>query len=164
MRFHFDFRGLWYLHSTGIVHGDVKPQNILVSKDLRQVKLCDFGVSRLKLKIRETQTALTSIQGTFYMMAPETFLRNIKPNFQTDIWCTRATVEIFLQRDCWTNAPDGMEDNDFIKACMEQETEPHGMAALKAKHNDIYDIVCTTMCYDADARTTAKQLYEAMNA
>lgn len=39
-------KGLEYLHHTVyILHGDIKSYNVLVSKDLKKVKLCDFGVS-----------------------------------------------------------------------------------------------------------------------
>ena len=34
-----------YLHRSKIVHQDLKPENILLSKDLKSIKLCDFGVS-----------------------------------------------------------------------------------------------------------------------
>lgn len=34
-----------FLHSSGIMHRDVKPANILVDSECR-IKLCDFGLSR----------------------------------------------------------------------------------------------------------------------
>ncbi|CAM9235544.1 unnamed protein product [Laminaria digitata] len=36
-------RGCTYMHEKGLVHGDVKPENIVVSDDLRSVKIIDFG-------------------------------------------------------------------------------------------------------------------------
>ncbi|CAM9948048.1 unnamed protein product [Laminaria digitata] len=36
-------RGFAYMHEKALVHGDVKPDNIVVSDDLRSVKIIDFG-------------------------------------------------------------------------------------------------------------------------
>ncbi|XP_066932219.1 serine/threonine-protein kinase 36-like [Clytia hemisphaerica] len=72
---------LYYLHSHRILHRDMKPQNILLTKT-GDVKLCDFGFARAM----SFQTlVLTSIKGTPLYMSPE--LVEEKPYDHTsDLW------------------------------------------------------------------------------
>ena len=44
------FRGLAYLHSVGICHRDIKPQNMLIDPELQILKLCDFGSAKRLIK------------------------------------------------------------------------------------------------------------------
>ena len=41
-------RGIEYLHDRRIVHGDVKPSNVLTSNGEIEVEVCAFGMSRVK--------------------------------------------------------------------------------------------------------------------
>jgi serine/threonine protein kinase len=57
-------RGLKYLHGKGLVHGDIKADNILLTKE-GKVKLVDFGTSAMLNAKQE------SALGTPFWMAPE---------------------------------------------------------------------------------------------
>jgi serine/threonine protein kinase len=37
-------RGISYLHKNNVIHGDLKPQNILLMAD-DELKICDFGLA-----------------------------------------------------------------------------------------------------------------------
>ena len=56
-----------YLHVLQIIHRDVKPENVLVSK-LGVVKLCDFGFARLMAAPGEVYTDYVA---TRWYRAPE---------------------------------------------------------------------------------------------
>ncbi|CAF1928230.1 PR5-like receptor kinase [Brassica napus] len=70
-------RGLEYLHNhcvSRIVHFDIKPQNILMDKDLCP-KISDFGLAKL-CKNKESVMSMLDARGTVGYIAPEVFSNN----------------------------------------------------------------------------------------
>jgi serine/threonine protein kinase len=86
--------GLQELHSKNIVHGDIKPENILMSADEQIIKLADFGFSKL---FTSENDLISSAYGTPLFTSPEACSK--KKDFSgksTDIWALGITFYILM--------------------------------------------------------------------
>lgn len=82
--------GLRSLHQIGVLHRDIKPQNIL----LRNGKPClaDFGVS--KVLAQDEEDTLTKTEGTFHFMPPEVCDPDVNSfsGKKADVWALGITL------------------------------------------------------------------------
>jgi glycogen synthase kinase 3 beta len=77
-------RALSYIHSLGICHRDIKPQNLLINSQTLQLRLCDFGSAKI-LVAREQNVAYICSR---YYRAPELIFGAIFYTTAIDIWST----------------------------------------------------------------------------
>lgn len=74
-------RGLSHAHSRGIVHRDIKPQNVMVLRD-GSVKVADFGIACLA---DSAQTLTQEALGSVHYISPEQ-ARGDRPDARSDIY------------------------------------------------------------------------------
>uniref|UniRef100_A0A8C1V242 [tau protein] kinase n=1 Tax=Cyprinus carpio TaxID=7962 RepID=A0A8C1V242_CYPCA len=76
------FRSLAYIHSQGVCHRDIKPQNLLVDPDTAVLKLCDFGSAKQLIRGEPNVSYICSR----YYRAPELIFGATDYTSNIDIW------------------------------------------------------------------------------
>lgn len=94
--------GISHAHQNGVIHRDLKPQNVLIFKKGQEfeAKVGDFGIARIDPRDTATLTGTSDILGTIQYSAPEQFTAAKKADHRADIYslgkllCEMLTGEI----------------------------------------------------------------------
>ncbi|KAI8344936.1 kinase-like domain-containing protein [Blakeslea trispora] len=82
------FRSLAYIHSIGICHRDIKPQNLLLDPNRGIVKLCDFGSAKMLMPDEPNVSYICSR----YYRAPELIFGAQNYTVSIDVWSTACVM------------------------------------------------------------------------
>jgi len=82
---------LAHAHERGLIHRDVKPKNIMISKD-GEAKLADMGLAREAADSEAAQMEAGRAYGTPYYISPEQIRGEVNIDFRADIYSLGATL------------------------------------------------------------------------
>ncbi|XP_060190010.1 mitogen-activated protein kinase kinase kinase 18-like [Lycium barbarum] len=142
-------QGLEYLHTRGIVHCDIKGQNIFLGKT--RAKIADFGCARWIDPV-ERDSCAEPIGGTPMFMAPEV-ARGEEQRCPADIWALGCTIiEMATGGSPWANVTNAASLLYRI-AFSGQSPEIPKLLSLQAR-----DFLSKCLTRDSKERWTAKEL------
>ncbi|MCP4150061.1 MAG: AAA family ATPase [bacterium] len=115
------------IHSRNIIHKDLKPHNILINRETKEIKLIDFSIStRVK---RETERALIpqKLKGTLAYISPEqTGRMNRTVDYRTDFYSLGVTFYEILTGKLPFDVEDADDPMEQVHAHIARKAvEPH---------------------------------------
>ncbi|KAJ1486956.1 kinase-like domain-containing protein [Baffinella frigidus] len=123
-------QGLAHMHKNGYFHRDMKPENVLVAKEV--TKIADFGLAR-EIRSRPPYTEYVS---TRWYRAPEVLMRSRNYNAPIDMFALGCIIaELYMLRPLFP----GNSESDMINKCCHilgsptNENWPDGMKLAAAR-------------------------------
>src|SRR6476661_3598840 len=98
------------IHHSNVIHKDIKPQNILIDSETKEVKIIDFSIGSLLERENQTVTNPNLLEGTLAYMSPEqTGRMNRSVDYRTDFYSLGITFYEMLTGKLPFSAKDPLE-------------------------------------------------------
>ncbi|EAR99605.1 Serine/Threonine kinase domain protein (macronuclear) [Tetrahymena thermophila SB210] len=151
---------LEFIHSKGIIHRDIKTENVLVTKDDKNIKFCDFGTSRDALDDsiqgagtgRPGKKMFEHFVGTPNFMAPEC-VRNKASEYSSDIFSLGGLV-FQLQ----TGFPPFLGRSEYLIFLQSEKQDPIFQEELWQNQDDLKDLILKMMKKEMTERITIPEI------
>jgi serine/threonine-protein kinase len=142
--------GLRTAHGAGIIHRDIKPDNILIRRD-GQSKIADFGIARILEEVSRTMTG--SVFGSPLFMAPEQ-VEGKNPSGAIDIFALGGVIF----RALCGHHPFEAEHAHAVMWRIVQEEAPRLSSMLPDAPPELDDLVASMHSRDPSARPRASEV------
>lgn len=106
------FNAVKYIHDLGIIHSDIKPQNIMVKGE--DIKLIDFGISIVYIESSNTGFISTAEYRALELFFPGSFTKSV------DIWSCGVIIAEMVRGDVLFKAEGEYEDSDHQLSLIEE--------------------------------------------
>jgi serine/threonine protein kinase/tetratricopeptide (TPR) repeat protein len=138
---------LEYIHRAGIIHFDIKPQNLIIAELDEQseisVKLTDFGFSASKVEAVDFP-----VRGTLEYAAPE-MLQGLPIDSRLDLYSLGATMHHLLHKHC------PFEDRDPVELVKKVLTKPYPLSGRLPEESSLLTKVIENLCQKGPERRYA---------
>lgn len=178
-------RGLKYTHSAGVIHRDIKPQNLLVN-DKCELRICDFGLATVKNERINATYDLTPYVVTRWFRAPELLLKYQTKNYTSkiDMWSAGCVLaELYLKKVLFgekdmakqvqrfvallgalpQHLMDQIKDQsvrNFLNDCVKKTKRVSFEELFPGIEKDALDLLRRLLCYDPAERISAEEALE----